>query len=242
MALNKSAACGGTGPFHALIVIFHQPVRTFAALELRKAAWLPCVLLMIATTVLLSWYCSIVDFAWLNDDLAAGVRKADEQEQMKAMLNKQLFQTRAIAGSLVMLLLPMAVLGAYFQFVGKILNRDMSFASGFALSAWSSVPALLSFPIGAVQILLSPDGQLAMYELNPLSLNYIFFQHETWHPMAGLLDSVSVQIVWSIVLMVIGFQVWGKVALSTAVKVVLIPYATIYGLWLAVALSRASAV
>ena len=240
MELTKSAVPVSTSPFNALIGMFHEPTRTFAALEPRKMAWLPLVLLMLSTAALAFWYFSMVDLEWLKDDMFATVKDAASREKMKSGVTRQMMQLGTIGGSLVGVPLTMAVMGLYFMIAGKMLSREFTFGSGFALSAWSSVPGLLMFPLGAIQIFLSPNGQFSYGSLNAASLNQLFFQYGTGHPMAALLDSVSVPTFWSMILMVIGFQVWAKVARSTAVKVVLIPYATIYGIWLAFALNSAA--
>jgi hypothetical protein len=134
----------------------------------------------------------------------------------------------------------MAVTGVYLMLISKAMSKPFTFWDGFSISAWSSLPAILSLPLGAIQILMASNAQLTMSELNPLSLNQLFFHLEMGRPMASLYDSISLPMVWSIVLMVIGYQVWAKVARSTALKVVLIPYATIYGLWFAYAMSKAA--
>ena len=54
------------------------------------------------------------------------------------------------------------------------------------------------------------------------------------------MDMLSVTFFWGVALMVIGFQAWANVSRVTALKVVLIPYATIFGLWLAYAMSQAA--
>jgi hypothetical protein len=240
MELTKSAVPVSTSPFNALIGMFHEPTRTFAALEPRKMAWLPLVLLMLSTVALASWYFSMVDLEWLKDDMFATVKDAASREKIKSGMTRQMMQLGSIGGSLVVLPLTMAVMGLYFMIAGKMLSKEFTFGSGFALSAWSSVPGLLMFPLGAIQIFLSPNGQFSYGALNATSLNQILFQYGTGHPMAALLDSLSVPTFWSMILMVIGFQVWAKVARSTAIKVVLIPYATIYAIWLAFALNSAA--
>ena len=121
---------------------------------------------------------------------------------------------------------------------GNFINKEISFSGAFALSAWASVPSLLLLPLGAIQILLAANGQVGFSELNPLSLNQLFFQYEMSHPMAAVLDSLSFTSVLGIVLLVIGFEVWTKVSRATALMVVLPPYVLFYGAWLAYAMSQ----
>lgn len=239
MEIIKTAPAAGKSPFDAVISIFHQPTRTFADLEPRKAAWLPVLLIILTSVALYTWYFSAVDFAWLKDDMFADIKDAAEREQMTTMMTRQMMQVTTLGGMLVVVPLTMAIMGLYFMIAGKMLGKEFSFGSGFALSAWSSITMLLAFPLGAIQILLASNGQLTMSGLNPLSLNQLVFQYGTTHPMASFMDSISVLMVWSIILMVIGFEVWAKVARATAIKVVMLPMVTIYGIWLAYALNAA---
>lgn len=241
MEMTKQVEPTSSSPFSALITMFYEPTATFAALEKRKQAWLPALLLMATTTALMVWYFSVADMAWLTDQMFASIKNAAEREQATSMMSAQTLKITSIVGGVVVIPLMLVVMGVYFMIAGKVLSKEFTFGSGFALGAWASVPSLLALPLGAMQIMLASNGQLSFSDLNPLSLNTLFFQYDLSHPMTGLLDSVSVISVWSAFLLVVGFQVWGKVALSTAVKVVAIPYVTIYGIWLAIiALSKSA--
>jgi hypothetical protein len=240
MEMSKTVEPASGAPFGALITMFYEPARTFAALERRKAAWLPTILLMLSTGALLLWYFGAVDFAWLMEQMFGSIKNAAEREKMISMMNPNVMRVTSVVGAVVALPIMLTLMAVYFMITGKVISKDFTFGSGFALSAWASVPTLLNFPLGAIQILLASNGQLSFSELNPLSLNTLFFRYDLVHPMTGLLDSVSVTSVWSAFLLIIGFQTWAKVSRATAVKVVLIAYASMYGIWLAIALSKAA--
>lgn len=240
MELTKPTDTASTGsPVSALITMFYDPRRAYAMLEPKRHAWLPLVLLIVAIGALFTWYFSIVDFPWLMDQLFAAMKPA-ERDMAKGMMTRIVMQTTTLLSTVVSYPMICATAGLYFMMVGKFINKDISFGTGFALSAWSSVPALLMLPMGAVSISMSSAGQLAMTELNPLSVNQLFFQYDMANPMSGPLDSINVFSVWSAFLMIVGFQVWTKASLSTALKVVLIPYAGIYAIWFAFAMSQAA--
>lgn len=241
MELTKSTdTASNASPVSALGTMFYDPSRAFAMLEPKRHAWLPLVLLIVTAMALMTWYFNVVDFAWLMDQMFATVKDAAQREQAKGMMTKGMMQIITLISTVAMYPTVCAVAGLYFMMVGKFINKDVSFGTGFALSAWASVPGLLMLPLGAVAIVLASGGQLSFSELNPLSVNQLFFHHEMTHPMAGVLDSINLTSLWSVFLTVIGFQVWAKVARGTAIKVVLIPYAIIYGIWFAYALSKAA--
>lgn len=240
MELSKPANAPTNSPFNALITMFYEPGRAFAMLEPKRHAWLPLLLVILVTAALMSWYFSVVDFSWFVDQMLASIKDATQREQSKAMMSRFLMQTTTTAAAVITLPVACALAGVYFMVVGKTMNKNMDFGDGFALAAWASVPALLMLPLGAIAINMASDGQLGFSELNPLSLNQLFFQYEMAHPMAGVLDTISFTGIWSVILTIIGFQVWAKVPLSTALKVVLIPYVTIFALWFAFAMSKAT--
>ena len=239
MEMTKTTEiASNASPFSALFAMFYEPSSAFGMLEPKRHAWLPLVLLMLCSLALMTWYFSMVDAEWLLDQMMSAMKPA-ERDAADGRMSKTILQTSATITTLAMYPLMCALAGVYFMLAGKTINKDVGFGGGFALSAWASVPGLLMLPMGAIAILMSSGGQLGFSELNPLSLNQLVFHHPMSHPMASLFDSISLISIWTMFLTIIGFQVWAKVARSTAVKVVLIPYAVIYGVWIAIALSKA---
>jgi hypothetical protein len=229
---------GNTSPVSILFAMFYEPGRAFSMLEAKRHIWMPLSLLVLASGILMVWYFSMVDFPWFIDQLLSTIKDVAQREQTKSVMNKSFLHVTSILGALFTYPVMFAVAALYFVLVGKTINKDISFETGLALSAWASVPGLLMLPLGGVAIVMASSGQLSFSELNALSLNQLFFHYDMSHPMTGLLDSISVISIWSAVLTVIGFQTWTKVRLSTAVTVVLIPYAVIYAIWLAFAMSK----
>jgi hypothetical protein len=211
--------------------MFHSPGAAFAMLEQRRAAWVPLVLVMLSTAGLFLWFFSVVDFAWLQERMFAAVPDAAQREQAMKLMSKGTMQAMTVGSVLFTVPTIAALTGLYFSLVSKVRNSDFGFGKGFALSLWASVPSVLLLVLGGMQIMLNPDGRLDFSQLNPVSLNQLFFHVEMGRPWASFLDSLSVIIIWNMVLLVIGYQVWARVSRATAAKVVLIPYAVIYAIW-----------
>ncbi|HEX9173168.1 MAG TPA: YIP1 family protein [Telluria sp.] len=211
--------------------MFHSPTAAFSMLEPRRHAWLPLVLLIAASAGVLMWYFAVVDFAWLQDRMFASMRDAAQREQAGKVMSRGTLQTMSVAAAVAGIPFVAAVTALYLTLVSKFTHSELPFGKGFALALWSSVPILLVQILGAIQIALNPDGRLDLGQLNPVSLNQLFFHIEMGRPWSSLLDSVSVVSIWNMVLLVIGYQVWTRVPRATAAKVVLIPYAVIYAIW-----------
>lgn len=242
MELTKTAAETNTSPFTALVTMVYDPMRAFAMLEHRRAVWLPLLLVMLSSAGMLMWYYAAVDFEWLKDKMVSAMTDAtaEQRQQAGAMMTKGMIQTTSLLGALLGIPVVAAVTGLYFLIAAKVKKVSFTFGQGFALAAWASIPVVLTSLIGVMQILLSSTGQLDFSQLNPLSVNQLFFQYEMGSTWASFLDTLNIGTVLNIILLICGFQVWAKVPRPSAIAVVLIPYVTIFGIWIAINLSKAA--
>lgn len=226
-------------PFSALVMMFHSPGAAFALLEHRRAAWLPLILLMASTTALMWWYFAAVDYPWLSETMAAAAPTINGEKPPP--LSRGTMQAMTLPVTLLSVPFFAALSALYYLIVGKVSKREMGFGKGFALSLWASVPGLLLFVLGAMQIMLAADGRLAFSGLNPVSLNQLLFHVDMGNPWSSWLDSLNLFTIWSLILNVIGYQVWTKSSRATAVKVVVISYIVSYGAWAAINLMSKAA-
>lgn len=238
MELTNHAAIAGTSPVGAFTTMFYEPTRAFQQLEDKPKGWFPALVLIASTCAVMFWYYSMVDFAWLLDQMLSTMKSAEEREAAAKVMSKTMMQVSTLGSTALGYPLVFAVTGVYLMLVSKALSRGISFGKGFALAAWSSVPAILLLPLGAMQILMASSGQLSYSALNPVSLNQLLFHYDIAHPLASLMDTVSLMTFWTMFLLMIGFETWAKVKRSTAILVVLIPYLLVYGLWFAYGLSQ----
>lgn len=222
-----------TSALRTLVMMFSEPGRAFADLERRCSAWLPLLLIVVCTSVLWLWYYQAVDFSWLLDKMTATVADPGAREKAKQFMSKNALMYGSLGGTVVAIPVMFALTALYFLIVAKIMKLEIGFGKWFGFVAWASVPALLSLPLGAMQILLAHNGQLAPGQINPVSLNSLLFHIEMGQRWASLLDSLSLIHFWSWALMVFGFQYWSKSSRATSIFVVLLPYILIYGIWFA---------
>lgn len=217
--------------FGNLVAMFMEPSRAFAAVEKRSMVWLPLVLTALCTTTLLMWYFQTVDFAWLIDRMTASMPDPAAREKVASFMTKSTMQVSSVAGAFIVTPLVYILMAVYFLLVAKIKKLEFGFTKWFSFVAWASVPGLLLLPLGAMQILMANNGQLGLDQLNPLTLNQLFFHLEIGQPWASLLDSINITSIWTAVLLVVGFQVWSKSSRSSSIMIVAIPYAVIYAVW-----------
>lgn len=222
--------------FGTLISMFTEPSRAFATVEKRSMVWLPILLTLLGSSVLLLWYFESVDFPWLLDRMTAAMPDQAVREKAKQFMTKTTMQVSSVSGIVIATPLIYVLFAVYFLLVAKIKKLEFGFTKWFSFVAWSYVPGLLMLPLGAMQILMAKNGQLGLDQLNPLTLNQLFFHIEMGHPWASLLESINVTSIWSAVLMVLGFQVWSKLSRATSVIVVMLPLGLIYGVWSVISL------
>jgi hypothetical protein len=240
MELIEKSARPSASPFNALFRLFYEPASTFGVLAARRATWIPVVSVIAANVGLLLWYfLRFVDYAWFQEHLLYSVTDpVERQQQQLTAISQQTMGIMSAIGAAVTLVGSYAISGLYLMIVGKIKNQELSFGKGFSLSAWAAVPSVLLLPLGATQMLFASDHQVPVEALNPTTLNHLLFQLEASHPFAGLLENLSAPLVWNLVLLVIGYQAWTGTPRGPAMRIILLPYAVIYGIWLAYALSR----
>lgn len=227
--------------FGTLTAMFMEPSRAFSAVEKRSMVWLPLILTLFFTTIILVWYFQSVDFSWLQDRMTASIPDPNVREKAKGFMTKSMLQTSSLAGALIGIPIVYALMALYFLFVAKIKKLEFGFTKWFSFVTWASVPGLLMLPLGAMQIIMASNGQLGLDQLNPVTLNQLFFHIEMGHPWASLLESINIHSIWSAVLMVVGFQAWSKLSRTTSVIVVALPYVVIYGGWSVISLMSKAA-
>ncbi len=233
MELTKTADTSSNSPVAALITMFYDPMKAFEMLRERRAVWLPLLLTIGLSAALMFYYYAVVDFDWVKERMMATITDPAQREQSVSMMTKTVVMASSMGSTLLGIPLMCAIMGLYFMIGGKMTSADFSFGKGFALAAWSSVPMIITSVLGLMQIMLISNGKVEFTDLNPLTLNQLFFHIEMGKPWAALLESVSLATVWQVILLIIGFQVWAKVSRATAMKVTLAPYVIIYGIWIA---------
>jgi hypothetical protein len=240
MELFEKSVPPSASPFNALFRLFYEPTSAFSILAVRRATWIPVLAVTAANAGVLLWYfLRFVDYAWFQEDLLSSVTDpVERQQQQLPAISQQTMGIMSAIGAVLALVGSYAISGLYLVMVGKIKNQEFSFSQGFSLSAWASVPLVLLLPLGATQMLFASHHQIPVEALNPTTLNQLLFRLEASHPFAGLLESLSVLLVWNLALLVIGYQAWTGTARGPAMRIILLPYALIYGIWLAYALSR----
>lgn len=216
------------------INILTSPGEAFAEIQKNPSKLFPLLLILTANALILFWYFNMVDYDWYIDDVLAGTSlEGDELEQaMEAM--SSMSQTNMMAlgtlGSIVGLTLIYLIQSTYLSLVAALRGDKYKFSHWFSLVCWTGLPYLLSIIGMAVTILLSPNGQLSAYDLDPLSLRNLGMVTDN-ATLQSIFTTISLSMVWSTALIVMAYQQWLQASWLRSVAVVLGPYVLIFGVW-----------
>jgi len=100
-----------------------------------------------------------------------------------------------------------AIYAVYFLLVNKAFDEEaLGFKHWYSLVCWSSIPAIFTSLSSFFNFLLADSGQLSLEHLNPISFNNLFFHLTPADPLFGPLSSWDPMLIWSTVLLVIGYH------------------------------------
>jgi uncharacterized membrane protein len=226
----------GTGNLEIAVNIFASPSEAFRVLQIRPTVLFPLLVTMLATVLVYMWYFSMVDYAWYVDDTVArmgGNMTEQQQEGMRNAMSGQSQTFMTVSGTLggaIAIVFIYALQAGYLTLVSALTGQAYRFKSWFSLVCWTSLPYLLVVLVMAVNIVLSPNGQLSLYDANSLSLASLGFSASNNFMLENVLNSLNLPMFWSMALTVMGYQQWLQSGYLKATLVVLAPYLVIFGI------------
>ena len=159
------------------------------------------------------------------------VRAASEQ-QMSIVGNPIVAAGSAVLTAIVTFFVLSLVHALYFLIVGKVMKAEQDFSDWFALSVWGRMP----WVIGAIVILIAalvmdPQADPSMYNLLAFS-SWMNLPNESGMVFGPFVKTLDLMVIWSIVIMTIGFDSWTERGIGVSAAVVAVPYVVIYALLL----------
>ncbi len=232
--MTDSIPGGRPGLISTAINVLVSPSEAFSELKQRPSKLFPLALILLSTMSVMFWYFTIVDFAWYIDDTLAGANlDADElevaREQMSSM-SQTTFKVIGTLGAAFGILFIYVLQAGYLSLTAALSGSDQKFWSWFSLVLWTGLPYMLSIFGMIATILLSPNGQLSAYDLDPLTFANLGLQSSN-PSLTTVFNSLSLPMIWGIVLTVLGYRHWMDCSLLKAMSVVLAPYLVILGVW-----------
>jgi hypothetical protein len=239
-AVQGKAAIGN---IELLGLLATSPKQAFAALDARPRIWFPLLLTLLCSVGIIAWYYATVDIEWFADQmLSSGSQTAQmseaERERAAARMSRAVFLWSSVIGLTVFVLLIRVAEAVYYLLAGNVTGVQRTFRHWFAFSWWTGMPHLLGTIPSALLLLLSDTNQIHAGELNPLSLNELFFHRQLGEPGFELLSNVSLLHALAWALTVIGIRVWSGRSWNFSVIFALLPIVVVYGAWAIFAFTR----
>jgi len=226
------------GNFALLQALAFEPRKAFAELDARPRYWWPLLVLVFAQAGVVLWYLNFVDLEWLVDlqirASAAGRNMTDAEVARTAQMASANPGAQKVFGTLLsgLAVAFFMLLGAlYYALAGKITGIERGLRHWMALSAWSSMPALLGLVAACIMMATAGSNQIGQEALQPLSLNALFFHREAGEPGYALFSSANLFQVAALALAAIGVRVWARRSWPFSIVFVSLPYVLAYGIW-----------
>jgi hypothetical protein len=210
-----------------LVNTFIAPSKTFTDLRRNASWWGPWLLISIFALVFIYSMDRQIGFEQISKNEVAKSPRADQFDKLPAdQQEKQLHITSNIIRYmsygvpltlLFFLAISTAVLWATFKFGA---GADISFKVAYAIIFYASLPSVISSILGAISMFagVNPEG---FNVNNPVATNPAYFMDPTQNKfLYGMASGLDVLVIWSIVLMGIGFSCNSKVKRSSAIFIV----------------------
>jgi hypothetical protein len=216
----------GLNEMERVVDTFVAPTATFKDIRRSASWWLPFLLLVISSLATAFVVDRQVGFEQVYETQVrmspkAQDRLADMSPEQKAQSDKvSVAVTRYITyGSFALIMAFLAIyaliLWASFNFG---LGAKTTFAQVFAVTMYSSLPYLLISNLTIISLLC---GNTEGYDYkNPVATNLAYFMRDSPPMVKGLLQSLDIVKLWSVVLQVIGMAIIAKKTIAQSALVV----------------------
>lgn len=210
-----------------IIDTFIAPSKTFSDLRRNSSWWAPWLLISVVTLLFVFVMGKQIGFEQITKNSITQSSRAEQFEklppdQQTKQIQLATFITRYITYSLpiiqlISFVVIAAVLMAAFNFGA---GAGVPFKRSLAIVIYGSLPGIIGAVLGIVSMFagVDPAGFNAQ---NPVATNPAHFMDPAGNKfLYGMASALDVFIIWSIVLMGIGFACNSKVKRSTAIAIV----------------------
>ncbi len=208
------------------------PARTFSDLGNRSGWWAPWLLISIVALMFVFTMDREIGFDQITRNEIAHSSRAEQFEKLPAdqqarqirfttNLTRYISYANPAVNLLVFVIMAAVLMGTFSVAAGAAI----SFARSLAIVIYGSLPSVFSALLGILAIVVgTASGALdkdAFNVRNPIATNPAYFMDPTGNKFVyGMASALDIFVIWSIVLMGIGFACNSKVKRGTAIAVV----------------------
>lgn len=219
----------GLSEVERVVDVFVAPSKTFADILRSAMCWLPILLLVVSTVASGFIIDRQVGYERVYENqLQMSPSQAERMDQIppeqkaavvaKAILGYKIFTYGAAGPLLIILALYSLVLWASFNFG---LGAQTSFAQVFAVTMYAALPYLVQVLLIAITLTFGDNAE--NFDLrNPVGTNLAYYLPDVAPVLKGLLLSLDLVKLWSVVLQVIGMAIIAKKTIAQSAVIVAI--------------------
>jgi hypothetical protein len=228
--LDDEAASMATSSFSIATNILTSPNEAFAAIKNRPNVFLPLLVLLAGYWAVSFTYMNAVDLPWFMD--------AQLQSRAATMTEAQLEQAATAAAEVspwfygavgavtttLVVLLWMFITSVYYTGISFVTNDGIKLKQWFALVCWCALPTAFGLIAQLANLTVNDARFMLQDEINPLSFGTLFTIDRAGATFVQrILLGIDVTALWSLVISVIGYQLWTGASMVKAGAIVLGP-------------------
>ena len=217
------------------INVLTAPSEAFKAIRERPTSLFPLATVVLSTMLVMAWYFAILDYDWYIDDTLSqfpdftDAQLEDAREGMQSISPNNMMWLTLLSSGLTILVVYL-LQTCYLSLISALRGDEIRFRQWWSLVAWTNLPALFLSISMAVNIVLNPNGQLSILELNGLTL--LSLGMETANPSLNrVFSTINLAMIWNLTLIVMAYKQWLQSSSIKAMTIVLTPYLLIFGSW-----------
>jgi hypothetical protein len=210
-----------------IVNTFVAPSKTFTDLRRNASWWGPWLLISIFALLFIYSMDRQIGFEQISKNEVAHSARADQfdklpadQQERQLRISSAFVRYLSYGIPLTILLffaITTVVLWATFKFGA---GADVSFKTAYAIIFYASLPGIIASILGAISMFAGVDPE-GFNVNNPVATNPAYFMDRAANKfLYGMASGLDVIVIWTIVLMGIGFSRTSKVKRTTAIAIV----------------------
>ncbi|HET7205459.1 MAG TPA: YIP1 family protein [Terriglobales bacterium] len=215
---------------------FISPAKTFGDLKNGAGWWAPWLLISVVALMFVFTMGQEVGFEQITNNEIARSSRAEQFEKLppdqkakQLAFSTNLTRVISYANPAVNLLVFVIIAGVLMGTFSVAAGAAVPFARSLAIVIYASLPAVISALLGIVSLVAGGmSGSLdkdAFNVRNPVATNPAYFMDPTGNKfLYGMTSALDIFVIWSIILMGIGFSSNSKLKRGTAIGIVVAWY------------------
>lgn len=214
-----------------IIDTFIAPTKTFTDLRRNSSWWGPWLVITVFSLLFVYAMDSKIGFEQITKNAIAQSSRAEQFEKLPADQQAKQMKFSTVLARYISYSTPVLILVSYLIIAGVLLatfkvvaNAAVGYKTSLAIVLYGGLPRVIGAILGAVSLFSGVDPA-GFNPKNPVATNPAYFMdplgNKFLYTMASALD---VFVIWSIILMGIGFACNSKMKRSTAITVIAVWY------------------